>query len=91
MSALRCPTDHRSQDPPELVIRADVIGDDQRVAATIADGHCPACPTVALVHDTIILYSRPVTVGRCVCCQAAWRMDRDTWECLHMGRLVAVP
>ncbi|MDA8074328.1 MAG: hypothetical protein M0Z40_03690 [Actinomycetota bacterium] len=45
---------------------------------------------MTLACETLHLYGRGVEVGRCPCCDAAWREDSGDWECLGIGRLVSV-
>ena len=90
LPVLRCPVDHRGNDPAELVAWGDAVPAGLRIAAAISDDRCPACPRVALGTDTLDLYGHGVEVGRCPCCGAAWRLDADEWECLDLGRLVPV-
>jgi len=54
MTALACPAGHRDTDPAALIAAADGIGDDHRVLVTLAEGFCPACPTVPLGRDTLL-------------------------------------
>lgn len=85
---LRCPVGHRAADPPELIAAEDSLPDQLRITATVAEGHCAACPTFALRPEPLTLYGRSVSVGRCPCCAAAWRAAAGGWECLDRGRMI---
>ena len=58
--------------------------------ALLAEGHCPACPSVRLAPTTQTLYGREYPMSSCECCGALWELDDAEYIVHARGALIAL-